>query len=196
MRPQDAETSLEPREAVPRAPAGCDTGRHPRQGGPPKHGPGWHGPRHRRVSGERSRVEPMELSAARLWAGSLPWRCRCWSTSASSRSCSFAARTLCSSRIWPSGLGLIQNPGVHGLDQRIPADEIHLHGQDAEQEVAIGSKLSHEDSPQDVCGLASDEGSASIEPPGRRPSKSTPILTGTESTNYLFAQGAVAERLP
>jgi hypothetical protein len=30
------------------------------------------------------------------------------------------------------------DPGVHGLDQILLADEIHLDGKDAEQQIAVG----------------------------------------------------------
>jgi hypothetical protein len=36
----------------------------------------------------------------------------------------------------PQRLGFLQHPGVHGLDEGITADEVHLQGQDAEQQVA------------------------------------------------------------
>jgi hypothetical protein len=36
------------------------------------------------------------------------------------------------------GLGLVQHPGVHGSDQGVPADKVHLKSQDAEQQVAVG----------------------------------------------------------
>jgi hypothetical protein len=36
------------------------------------------------------------------------------------------------------GLGLLQHPGIHGRDQGIAADEVHLQGQDAEQQIAVG----------------------------------------------------------
>lgn len=35
------------------------------------------------------------------------------------------------------GFGLVQDPGVHGGDQGVAADEVHLQGQDAEKQVAI-----------------------------------------------------------
>jgi hypothetical protein len=38
------------------------------------------------------------------------------------------------------GLVLVQDPGVHGPDEGIAADEVHLQGQDAEQQVAVGGR--------------------------------------------------------
>src|SRR5262249_38696026 len=35
--------------------------------------------------------------------------------------------------------GLLQHPGVHGRDEAVAADEIHLQGQDTEEEIPIGS---------------------------------------------------------
>ena len=37
--------------------------------------------------------------------------------------------------------GLLQDPGVHGGDQRIARDEVHLQGQDADQQVAVAVGL-------------------------------------------------------
>jgi hypothetical protein len=37
-------------------------------------------------------------------------------------------------------LVLVQNPGVHGPQEVVAADEVHLQGQDAEQQVAIGGR--------------------------------------------------------
>ena len=33
---------------------------------------------------------------------------------------------------------LVQHPGVHGGDQGVPGDEVHLQGDDTEQKVSIG----------------------------------------------------------
>ena len=33
---------------------------------------------------------------------------------------------------------LVQGPGVHGGDQGVPGDEVHLQGDDTEQKVSIG----------------------------------------------------------
>ena len=38
---------------------------------------------------------------------------------------------------------LVQDPGVHGADQGIARDEIHLQRQDAEQQVEVGVRLGH-----------------------------------------------------
>jgi hypothetical protein len=35
---------------------------------------------------------------------------------------------------------LVQYPGVHGLDERVAACEIHLQGEDAEQQIAVGRR--------------------------------------------------------
>jgi hypothetical protein len=35
-------------------------------------------------------------------------------------------------------LGFIKHPGMHGPDQGVTVDEVHLHGQDAVQQVAVG----------------------------------------------------------
>ncbi len=35
-------------------------------------------------------------------------------------------------------LGFLQDPGVHRRDQRVAPHEIHLHRQDAEEQVAVG----------------------------------------------------------
>jgi hypothetical protein len=35
------------------------------------------------------------------------------------------------------GFALVEHPGVHGADEGIAADEVHLQGQDAQQQVAI-----------------------------------------------------------
>ena len=35
-------------------------------------------------------------------------------------------------------LGLVEQPGVHAGDQGVAGDEVELHGQDAEQQVAVG----------------------------------------------------------
>jgi hypothetical protein len=32
---------------------------------------------------------------------------------------------------------LVQNPGIHGFDQRVAGDEIHLHREDAEEQIAV-----------------------------------------------------------
>src|SRR5262249_2690935 len=37
----------------------------------------------------------------------------------------------------PQRFGLVQDPGVHGGDQGVAADEVHLQRQDAEQKVAV-----------------------------------------------------------
>ena len=34
-------------------------------------------------------------------------------------------------------LGLVEHPGVHGGDEGIAADKVHLEGEDAEEEVAV-----------------------------------------------------------
>lgn len=34
-------------------------------------------------------------------------------------------------------LGFLQHPSVHRRNQRIPADEVHLQRQDAEEEIAV-----------------------------------------------------------
>ena len=36
-------------------------------------------------------------------------------------------------------LGLFQHPGVHGGEKRLATDKVHLQGEDAEQEVAVGA---------------------------------------------------------
>jgi hypothetical protein len=36
------------------------------------------------------------------------------------------------------GPGLVQHPGAHGGDELVARDEVHLHGQDAEQEIEVG----------------------------------------------------------
>ncbi len=41
------------------------------------------------------------------------------------------------------GPGLVQDPGVHGGDQRVARDEVHLERDDPEQQVAIGSGRRH-----------------------------------------------------
>ena len=35
-------------------------------------------------------------------------------------------------------LGFLQDPGVHRRDQGVASHEVHLHGQDAEEQVAVG----------------------------------------------------------
>ena len=37
--------------------------------------------------------------------------------------------------------GLVQHPGVHGGDQGVAGDEVHLQRQDAEEQVAVGVRL-------------------------------------------------------
>jgi hypothetical protein len=37
--------------------------------------------------------------------------------------------------------GLVQDPGVHGRDELVAVDEVHLERQDAEQQVAVGAGL-------------------------------------------------------
>jgi hypothetical protein len=51
-------------------------------------------------------------------------------------SCSHGQRSLFHQDL-AKGLSLVKHPGVHGSDQCITIDEVHLHGQDAEQEVAV-----------------------------------------------------------
>ena len=41
-------------------------------------------------------------------------------------------------------LGLVQHPGVHGRDEGVAADEVHLQSQDAEEEVAVAAGRIHE----------------------------------------------------
>jgi hypothetical protein len=38
----------------------------------------------------------------------------------------------------PQGPGLVQDPGIHGLDEGIAADKVHLQRQDAKEKVAVG----------------------------------------------------------
>jgi hypothetical protein len=46
--------------------------------------------------------------------------------------------------------GLVQHPGVHGGDQGVLADEVHLQGQDAEQQVPVRGRGGHGDGPRAV----------------------------------------------
>jgi hypothetical protein len=41
------------------------------------------------------------------------------------------------------GLGLVKYPRLHGGDELLARDEIHLHGEDAEEQIAIGGRLRH-----------------------------------------------------
>jgi hypothetical protein len=56
----------------------------------------------------------------------------------------------------PQGPRLVQHPGVHGRDQGVPADEVHLQGQDAEQQVAVSVRSGHGAAP--VNGIAGCRG--------------------------------------
>ena len=38
---------------------------------------------------------------------------------------------------------LVEHPGIHRRDQLVGADEVHLHGKDAEKEVAISGGSGH-----------------------------------------------------
>jgi hypothetical protein len=38
-------------------------------------------------------------------------------------------------------LVLVEYPRLHGRDEGVAADELHLQGQDAEQQVAVGARL-------------------------------------------------------
>src|SRR6266852_1956742 len=37
-------------------------------------------------------------------------------------------------------LGLVEHPGIHGGNEGVAADEVHLKGQDAEQQIAVGAR--------------------------------------------------------
>src|SRR5439155_11300818 len=37
-------------------------------------------------------------------------------------------------------LALVEHPGVHGVHERVLADEVQLEGEDAEQQVAVGGR--------------------------------------------------------
>ena len=41
------------------------------------------------------------------------------------------------------GALLVENPGVHSRDELLGADEVHLNGEDAEEEVSIGDSAGH-----------------------------------------------------
>ena len=41
------------------------------------------------------------------------------------------------------GFVFLQHPGVHGPDEGVSRDEVHLQGEDAEQQVAVGKGLRH-----------------------------------------------------
>ena len=71
----------------------------------------------------------------------LPCALSCSLTIASSNCRRSAVRTPISTRMSPSGLCFIEHPGVHRLDQGIAADEVHLHGKDAKQEVSVGGHV-------------------------------------------------------
>jgi hypothetical protein len=64
------------------------------------------------------------------------------------------------------GLGLVQHPGVHGLDQAVAADEIYLQGQDAEEQVAVGGGIG-----RCTMGHGQDLGSVDSPPAGGGPGK-------------------------
>jgi hypothetical protein len=40
----------------------------------------------------------------------------------------------------PQRFAFVQHPGVHRRDQRVAVDEVHLEGQDAKQEDAVGAR--------------------------------------------------------
>ncbi len=48
------------------------------------------------------------------------------------RQCALLAQHL------PEGFVLVENPGVHRRDQLVARDEVHLQGDDAEEQVAVG----------------------------------------------------------
>jgi hypothetical protein len=43
----------------------------------------------------------------------------------------------------PQRFGLVQHPGVHGRNQSIATDEVHLQGQNAEEQITVRGRLGH-----------------------------------------------------
>jgi hypothetical protein len=42
------------------------------------------------------------------------------------------------------GFALLEHPGLRCFEESVPADEIHLRGEDSKQQVAVGRGLGHE----------------------------------------------------
>src|SRR6266446_1233666 len=86
-----------------------------------------------------SRTELAELTAAKLCAGSSSCCFKCSCTSAYQEGAALAGQGLVLLEDLSQRFGLVQDPGVHGLDQGVAADEVHLQREDAEQQVTVGS---------------------------------------------------------
>ncbi len=43
----------------------------------------------------------------------------------------------------PERAGLVEHPGIHGGDQGVARNEVHLQRQDAEEQVAVGRVVGH-----------------------------------------------------
>jgi hypothetical protein len=85
-----------------------------------------------------SRTEPSDDTAAKLFCGSLPWQRQVLAHHRVEQRVRLGVEVATLAEDVAERLGLVEYPSVHGRDQGVAADEVHLQRQDAEQQVTVG----------------------------------------------------------